>query len=391
VPTRTGKSRWDRSVIWGMLRNPAYSGRACFGKTMTTTDQPGLNRTARLAGRATPGSHSVTDRAREDWLEIAVPALVPEDTWARAQRRLANNKRYAARNSKVPSLLQGLTACSTCGYAYYRGHTTTTAGNTIYYYRCLGSDNYRYENGRVCDNKPVRADHLDNLVWNHITGLLADPTLIRAEIDRRLDQLRTADPTTATQQRLEQALAKASGSITRLIKAYQEELISLDELRARMPELRDRETSLRSQLDALATQLVDHENYLNSPPASKTSSPSSAATPTPPPSPSSSASCACWSKTSSSAPNASSSATPSPPTPAPHPPPPRPQTVTPTRSPHQVRHCVGGVRIPPWAVPVRVSSRSPVLVMTPAFRKAFTNARSRLSETRHRTRSSNAA
>jgi hypothetical protein len=24
IPTRTGKHRWDRSVIWGMLRNPAY-------------------------------------------------------------------------------------------------------------------------------------------------------------------------------------------------------------------------------------------------------------------------------------------------------------------------------------------------------------------------------
>ena len=34
VPTRTGKHRWDRSVIWGMLRNPAYAGRAVFGKTM---------------------------------------------------------------------------------------------------------------------------------------------------------------------------------------------------------------------------------------------------------------------------------------------------------------------------------------------------------------------
>ena len=33
VPTRTGKHRWDRSVIWGMLRNPAYAGRAVFGKT----------------------------------------------------------------------------------------------------------------------------------------------------------------------------------------------------------------------------------------------------------------------------------------------------------------------------------------------------------------------
>jgi site-specific DNA recombinase len=263
VPTRTGKSRWDRSVIWAMLRNPAYAGRACFGKTMRTADQPGLNRTARLAGRTTPKSYSVTDRPRRDWLEIPVPALVSEDTWQRAQQRLEDNKRYAARNSKVPSLLQGLAACASCGYAYYRGHTTTTAGNKIYYYRCLGSDNYRYEHGRVCQNKPVRTDYLDALVWDHITGLLANPALIRAEIDRRLDQLRTADPTTTQQRRLEQALTKTSAAITRLIKAYQEELISLDELRERMPELRSRETSLRNQLDALAAQLLDRQAYLH--------------------------------------------------------------------------------------------------------------------------------
>jgi site-specific DNA recombinase len=43
-----------------MLRNPAYAGRACFGKTMPTADQPGCNRTARLAGRATPRSYSMS-------------------------------------------------------------------------------------------------------------------------------------------------------------------------------------------------------------------------------------------------------------------------------------------------------------------------------------------
>src|SRR4029434_4997530 len=96
----------------------------------------------------------------------------------------------------------------------------------------------------------------------HITGLLADPRLIRAEIDRRLDQLRTADLTTAAQRRLEQALAKTTGSVNRLLKAYQEELISLDELRERTPELRSRETSLRGQLAALADQLVDRQVYL---------------------------------------------------------------------------------------------------------------------------------
>ena len=41
IPTRTGKHRWDRSVIWGMLRNPAYAGRAVFGKTQVIHAQPG--------------------------------------------------------------------------------------------------------------------------------------------------------------------------------------------------------------------------------------------------------------------------------------------------------------------------------------------------------------
>ena len=261
VATRTGKTRWDRSVIWGMLRNPTYAGRACFGKTMRTEQTAGLNRTARLDGRATPRHYTVTDRAREDWLEIPVPALVAEDTWARVQRRLADNKRYASRNSCDPSLLQGICACSGCGYAYYRTSTRTT-NKKIYYYRCLGSDDYRYEHGRVCANKPVRADYLDTVVWDHITTLLTDPALIRTEINSRLEQHRTTDPATAQRKRIDTGLAKASTAITRLIGAYQEQLISLDELRTRMPELRTRETSLRHQLDALDNQLADREVYL---------------------------------------------------------------------------------------------------------------------------------
>jgi site-specific DNA recombinase len=261
VPTRTGKTRWDRSTVWGMLRNPAYAGRACFGKTMRTEQTAGLNRTARLAGRGTPRSYTVTGRERDDWLEIPVPALVSEDTWGRVQRRLEDNKRYASRNSKNPSLLQGICACSSCGYAYYRTSTRTT-NKKIYYYRCLGSDDYRYEHGRVCANKPVRADYLDTVVWDHITALLADPALIRAEINQRLDHARTADPATVQRTRLGTGLTKASGAIERLIGAYQEQLISLDELRARMPELRTRESSLRQQLQALDTQLADREVYL---------------------------------------------------------------------------------------------------------------------------------
>src|SRR6185295_3806637 len=85
---------------------------------------------------------------------------------------------------------------------------------------------------------------------------------IRNEINKRLEQARTVDPTTAQRQRLDAGLAKATTAITRLIGAYQEELISLDELRTRMPELRARQSSLHHQIDALDSQLADREVYL---------------------------------------------------------------------------------------------------------------------------------
>ena len=118
VATRTGKTRWDRSVIWGMLRNPAYCGRAVFGKTMVVHEAAGLNRRARLEGRSTPRPVKTVDRPREEWVEIAVPALVTQETFERVAARLEDNKRFASRNSKVPSLLQGLAACAGCGYGY---------------------------------------------------------------------------------------------------------------------------------------------------------------------------------------------------------------------------------------------------------------------------------
>ena len=261
APTRTGKHRWDRSVIWAMLRNPAYAGTAVFGKTMAVHESPGLNRVARLQGRSVPRAVKTVDRPRDQWLEIAVPAIVTAESFARVQQRLEDNKRFAARNTKVPSLLQGLAACSACGYGYYRTSTRTTS-RKIYYYRCLGSDDYRYEGGRVCGNKPVRADYLDTVVWDHITGLLADPALIRAEITKRLDAARTADPATRQRKQLQAALAKAAASVTAMIEAFSEQLITIDELRARMPHLRARETSLRGQLDALDAQTADRDAYL---------------------------------------------------------------------------------------------------------------------------------
>jgi site-specific DNA recombinase len=131
----------------GCCAIPPTRARRCSARPGSSTSSRGLNRVARLQGRTTPRAVKAVDAPREEWIEIGVPAIISAQTFERAARRLADNKRYASRNSKVPSLLQGLAACSACGYGYYRSHTTTTAGNKIYYYRCLGSDDYRYETG----------------------------------------------------------------------------------------------------------------------------------------------------------------------------------------------------------------------------------------------------
>ena len=262
VTTRRGKSRWDRATVWGMLRNPAYAGRAAFGKTTVDHhDQPALNRTGRLAGKARSTNPATRERDVDTWIEVPVPAIVDEDTFELVARRLADNKRYATRNSTTPSLLRGLVACQCCSYAYYRTSTKTTK-RKIVYYRCIGSDGWRHQDGKLCDNRPVRADQLEPAIWDHVTRLLTDPTLIEGELTRRLEQLRAANPATAQRGRLERDLARATTGIARLLEAYQEQLATLGELRARMPELRKREATIRAQLDALDAQLIDHETYL---------------------------------------------------------------------------------------------------------------------------------
>jgi site-specific DNA recombinase len=82
-------------------------------------------------------------------------------------------------------------------------------------------------------------------------GLLADPALIRSELDRRLRELTTTSPVVVESARLETELRRVRTAMDRLLDAYQNDLLSLDELRSRMPDLRRRESLTRSELDAL--------------------------------------------------------------------------------------------------------------------------------------------
>jgi site-specific DNA recombinase len=261
VPTRTGAAGWSQSTIWTMLRNPAYAGHAAYGKTRMTEQRARVTRTTRQRGERHGGAACERVSA-EQWILIPVPALIDEETFALAADRLAQGQRLSPRNTREPSLLQGIVVCASCGYAYHRAQTTTRQGRVYHYYRCGGTDASRRVHGQVCTNRPARLEELDELVWSEVLRLLDDPTLIEAEIQRRLDTLRVEHPASHRRDGLERDLVRARRAVERLIEAYQEELISLDELRARSPALRKREQTLQAELDALNAELHDAESYL---------------------------------------------------------------------------------------------------------------------------------
>jgi site-specific DNA recombinase len=247
--TRTGKTVWDRSVVWGILHNPAYRGAAAFGKTRYEPLRPRL-RAQRNRPLQPRRAVSVRDVPADEWLTIAVPALVEADLFAAVQAQLQENQRHARQSRRgARYLLQGLVQCHHCGYALYgkpisrkaaKGHARTYA-----YYRCLGTDAYRFGGARVCDNPQVRTDLLDLAVWQEVCALLAHPERLAEEYRRRLQSpgraKRQEQPTLDTQ------IGKLRQGLARLIDSYAEGLIDKQEFEPRITRLRQRLTALEAQ------------------------------------------------------------------------------------------------------------------------------------------------
>jgi len=260
IPTRSGRGLWERSTVWGMLRNPAYQGSACFGKTEICARQR-ITRPLRQKGGYSRRSSSSREKERSQWIEIAVPALVNPATFASAQERLAQNKQRSLRNTQEPTLLQGLLVCEQCGYALYRTSTRTTR-RQIKYYRCLGSDRYRHLRGPACSCRPIRQDYLDDLVWQEVLRLLRTPQLIQAELERRRIESLNSSAVQQRQEQVSRELTRLGQQMDKLLDAYQEGLIALADLRKRSPEIKKKLGALEREQQDLKLRAVEDKRWI---------------------------------------------------------------------------------------------------------------------------------
>jgi len=226
--TRQGASRWHPSTIRGMLNNPAYIGRAVFGRAHYLPARPRL-RPHRGHPRPSPRSTQRILAPREEWIDIPVPALVDPAVFEAARTQLEENRmRERGRRPGSGWLLQGLVVCRHCGYAYcgkVAPRSRKDPSKKLRYYQCGGAEAYRFGGSPPCANQAVRADRLEEIVWTKVRALLEDPSRVEDEYRRRLAATREGVVMPEEITRLDRQSATLRRGIERLIDSYAEGVI----------------------------------------------------------------------------------------------------------------------------------------------------------------------
>jgi len=260
--TASGRRVWSRQAVWHILQNPAYIGQAAYGKTRM---MPRTRKTRPRPPRGRPAeprrSNAPVAIDSKEWVFVPVPALVNERLFRAAQQQLGENRaRVRLGRRTLGHLLQGLACCAICRYAYY-GKTTRERGpehslKDYRYYRCSGTDGYRFGGERICTNRQIQAEFLEAAVWREVCDLLRNPEKLERdfkESNNAVASLQTAGALKA--QRLKQQYA-----LERLIDSFTEGLISKDQFTPRMARTRSRIAELDTQIQAYSGDIDQMEH-----------------------------------------------------------------------------------------------------------------------------------
>jgi site-specific DNA recombinase len=252
-PKTKVKTKWSRSTLGHLLRNPAYKGKAAFGRNKSIAKRSRL-RPAKGQPLQSKNCYSLERIPEDKWITIPVPAIVDEALFDTVQEQLEENKRIKRAKQNGPIyLLQGLTVCSLCEYAYTGSNTYSKKYN---YYICNGRQIFENE-VRVCNNNAICANTVEELVWKEIQYLLNNPCYLETEYQRRIEKLKKS-PTKEERNKLNAEKLKVKGSIARLIDSYAEGFIEKPEFEPRIKEYQWRLSEVEQKL----LQLVDDQTYL---------------------------------------------------------------------------------------------------------------------------------
>jgi site-specific DNA recombinase len=246
VATPMGKPCWNVASVRGILRNPAYTGRALTNRTQVV---PARARKSALRPAGPGQSHA--PRPPEDWIAVPVPPIISEETFAQVQAKLDTNQQTALRNTRHEYLLRALVSCGACRLSCVVRQT----GAGYRYYLCRGrTDALRAAQGQRCTARYIPADQLDELVWADLCTLLTDPAQLARALARARGGAWLPQELHARQAAIGQALSQLKRQQQqRLPDAHLAEVIELAELERKREELDRRHDALTAQQRQLNT------------------------------------------------------------------------------------------------------------------------------------------
>jgi site-specific DNA recombinase len=250
VANPSGQSGWHTSTIRGILTNPAYAGIVYANRMRTVPAQKRLS-----ALRPIGQGQSNTLRPEAEWIPIPVPATVDAETFARTQKKLAQNQNMASRNNKRNQyLLRGLVSCGHCQMSA-RGRTLN---GKYHYYVCHGRINplHTFHAG-TCTGRYAPADQLDELVWQDLVQVLTNSDLIAQALERAHGGYWLPQELQARLHKLETAEKQLVHQQARLLDAYLAGVVELTEFERKRGELTQKQESLHQQAAQLQVT-VEH-------------------------------------------------------------------------------------------------------------------------------------
>jgi len=240
IPAPQG-DRWYDTTVRRILQQPAYQGTAYYNRHETLWDAIGQ---PRRRGRGRLQAPRYRLRPPEEWIAMAVPAIVEPELWQRAQEQLRVNKRFAPRNNRQHRYpLRGLLVCGVCGRTLIG---RTARGKQSYACRHGGKHRPPDVPAHRCT---IAADEIEPVVWQALADLLRNPARLiaawRARIGSDTGTSDEMNPLKRRQRTLERQWQ-------RLLDAYQEGLLSREELAQRKARLDNERERLTARLQEVA-------------------------------------------------------------------------------------------------------------------------------------------
>jgi site-specific DNA recombinase len=130
-------------------------------------------------------------KPRDEWIAIPVPdSGIPAEAVNRARAMLQNNPKPSSVGGRFWELSGGALVCGGCGHRMQsdRKRRSATTDHYHHYYKC---PNRRPRTGvleRCPDSrKSYKAEEVEALVWNFVSGLLKDPTRLKVGLEKRVE------------------------------------------------------------------------------------------------------------------------------------------------------------------------------------------------------------